>query len=231
VFCAVEMDLRRLGYDSGNYWWYRHRDVGRIYEDMERRAPDTAIDGLFVTITTLKDPGRAPRGHHTLEMFTFLPYASFARWKGTAPGARGAAYEQRKEAIGDRMIAAAENIIPGISKAIRFRSVASPVTNDYYCETPFGAAYGTAKTPSQLGPFSFSIHTSVERLYSCGASTVSHGVVGAAMSGLLAAAQILGAHQVEDLLGPADGALRIYPADHPEEWQAPDGADDLNDVA
>lgn len=220
VFCAVEMDLRGLGYDSGNYWWYRHRDVGRIYEEMERSAPGATIDGLFVSITTLKDPGHAPHGHHTLEMFTFVPYAPFAPWKSTAPGARGAAYEQVKEAIGDKMIAAAEDLIPGITRAIRFRSVASPVTNDYYCETPFGAAYGTAKTPSQLGPFSFPIRSSVDGLYCCGASTISHGVIGAAVSGLVAAQQIIGAAQPEDLLGPADGSLRTYAADHPEAWLA-----------
>jgi all-trans-retinol 13,14-reductase len=118
------------------------------------------------------------------------------------------------------MIAAAENVIPGITKAIRFRSVAAPVTNDACCETPFDAAYGAAKTPSQLGPFSFSIRAGVENLHSCGASPIRHGVVGAAMSGLLAAAQILRVERAPDLLCPADGALRVYPADRPEEWQA-----------
>lgn len=241
VFCAVEMDLRARGYDSGNYWWYRHRDVDRLYEVMEQRLPGTTVDGLFLTITTLKDPGHAPHGHHTIEMFTFVPYAPFARWRGTSSGARGEEYERFKEDLGHKMIAAAENVIPGITEAIRFRAVGSPVTNDYYCETPFGAAYGTAKTPAQLGPFSFSIRSSVKGLYCCGASTISHGVVGAAMSGLIAAQRITGAARAEDLLGPADGALRVYPADRPEEWlpAEPEAAapadhaddDDLSEVA
>jgi all-trans-retinol 13,14-reductase len=229
VFCAVEMDLKSLGYDSGNYWWYRNRDVGELYEVMERRLPGATVDGLFLTITSLKDPGHMPRGHHTLEMFTFVPYAPFARWTGAAPGERGPAYERFKEELGDKMIAAAENVIPGITPAIRFRSVASPVTNDFYCETPFGAAYGTAKTPFQLGPFSFPIRSSVEGLYCCGSSTISHGVVGAAMSGLVAAQRILGVGCTEDLLGPSDGALRVYPADRPEAWLKEEG--DLEEVA
>jgi phytoene dehydrogenase-like protein len=214
VFCAVEMDLRRLGYDSGNYWWYRHHDVDRIHEDMERRAPNSSIDGLFVSITTLKDPGRTPRGHHTVEMFTLRE-------------ARSAADERQQEAIGDQMIAAAENVIAGITKAIRFRSVASPVSND-----------ACRETPSKIGPLSFSIRTSVENLYSCGASPINHGVVGAAMSGLLAAAQILRVERAPDLLCPADGALRVYPADRPEEWQVDsspvdqlEDEDDLTSVA
>lgn len=220
LFCAVDLDLRALGYDSGNYWWYRRRDVGELYERMEKSLPGAEVDGLFLAITTLKDPGHAKARHHTLEMFTFVPYAPFARWRGTAQGQRGDGYAELKESIGDRMIDAAEHVIPGIRRAIRFREVGSPVTNDFYCETPFGASYGTAKTPWQLGPFSFSTRGSVDGLYSCGSSVISHGVAGAAMSGLLAAQRVLGAPRPDALLGPADGTLRVYPSDHPERWLA-----------
>jgi all-trans-retinol 13,14-reductase len=224
VFCAVEMDLRRLGYDSGNYWWYRRRDVGALYERMETDLPRAEVDGLFLAITTLKDPGHMRHGHHTIEMFTFVPYAPFARWRGTPLGERGPGYDRFKEDLGDRMIEAAEQVIPGIARAMRFRAVGSPLTNDHYCETPQGCAYGTAKTPWQLGPFGFAIETSVPGLYSCGASTLSHGVAGAAMTGLIAAQKVVGAHAAEDLLGPADGTLRVYPAEAPETWIEDRGA-------
>jgi phytoene dehydrogenase-like protein len=221
VFCAVDLDLGDLGYDSGNYWWYRTADVGGIYERIEQSLPAADVDGLFLTITTLKDPGPKRHKHHTLELFTFVPYAPFAGYQNSAQGKRGAAYEQLKEGLGDRIIAAAENVIPGLARAIRFRAVGSPVTNDHYCATPFGAAYGTAKTPWQVGPFSFGITTSVKDLYSCGASTVSHGIAGASLSGLMAAQAILGANSTDELLGPADGSLRVYPSDRPEEWLTP----------
>jgi phytoene dehydrogenase-like protein len=218
VFAAVDLDLRRFGYDSGNYWWYRRRDVGQLYERIEKQLPGDQVDGLFLAITTLKDPSHRRDGLHTLEMFTFVPYAPFARWTGTTATERGPEYERFKEAIGDKMIAAAENVIPGIGRALRFRSVASPLSNDFYCETPFGCAYGTNKTPWQMGPFSFSQQTSVRNLYSCGASTLSHGVAGTAMTGLVAAAKVLHAERVEDVLGPADGSIRVYPSDRPEDW-------------
>jgi phytoene dehydrogenase-like protein len=218
VFCAVEMDLRARGYDSGNYWWYRRRDVGALYERIEKTLPEGQVDALFLAVTTLKDPGHRRDGRHTLEMFTFVPYAPFARFRGTAPGERGPEYERLKEALGDQMIAAAEEIIPGLASAIRFRSVATPLSNDHYCATFEGCAYGTAKTPWQLGPFSFSTKTTVPGLYCCGSSTLSHGVAGTAMSGLMAAQRVLHADRVEDLLGPADGSLRVYPAEAPETW-------------
>ena len=218
VFGAVDLDLRRFGYDSGNYWWYRRRDVGALYERMERSLPGAQVDGLFLAITTLKDPSHRRDKTHTIEMFTFVPYAPFERWKGTAPNERGPEYERLKESLADKMVAAAENVIPGIGRAMRFRSVASPLSNDFYCETPRGCAYGTAKTPWQMGPFSFATRSSEEGLYSCGASTLSHGVAGTAMTGLAAAAKVLHAERLEDLLAPPDGSIRIYPSDRPEEW-------------
>src|SRR5262249_31342301 len=129
-----------------------------------------------------------------------------------------------KESLGDKMLAAAEHVIPGISKAVVFRAVGTPLTNDFYCATHRGAAYGTAKTPFQLGPFSFPIRTDIKGLYCCGASTMSHGVAATALSGLSAAKEILGTARVQDLLSSPDGSLRIYPADHPEEWLNEDTA-------
>lgn len=218
VFCAVEMDLAALGYDSGNYWWYRRRDVGELYERQEKALPEAAVDGLFLAITTLKDPGRRPSGYHTIEMFTFVPHAPFARWQGTAPSERGPEYERFKESLGDKLVVAAEQVIPGVARAMRFRSVATPLSNVFYCDAPEGSAYGTAKTPWQLGPFSFTAETSVPGLFSCGASILSHGVAGTAVTGLQAAAGILGVRRAEDLLGAPDGSIRVYPADHPEDW-------------
>jgi phytoene dehydrogenase-like protein len=217
-FCAVDMDLGAMGYDSGNYWWYRTADVNGLYERMEREMPAAGVDMLFLTITTLKDPGSRRNGHHTLEMFTFLPYEPFAAWKGSPQGARDTRYEELKRELGDKMLDAAENVIPGLRANLKFADVGTPLTNDFYCETYRGASYGTAKTPWQLGPFSFSQRGPVPGLHLCGSSTISHGVAGASMSGLVAAQHVLGLDSAEALLGPADGSLRIYPADRPEEW-------------
>jgi len=231
VFCAVDMDLRGMGYDSGNYWWYRTTDVDGLYARMERAMPAAEVDGLFLAITTLKDPGHQnKRGHHVLEMFTFVPYEPFERWKDSPQGVRDAAYQKLKRELGEKMLEAAENVIPGLRKHVIFLEIGTPLTNDFYCETYRGASYGTAKTPWQLGPFSFSQRGPVEALHLCGSSTLSHGVAGASMSGLMAAQQVLGLKSFQELLSPADGSLRVYPADRPEAWLRTEDAP-IEDVA
>jgi len=218
VFAATSLDLRARGYDSGNYWWYPTSDVGEIYERVEDALPDAGIEGLFLAIPTLKDPRHDRNGHDTLEMFSFLPYAPFERWEGTAPGERGSDYHALKEALGDKVIAAAEQVIPGLSKSLVFREVGTPLTNTFYCESPFGCSYGTAKTPGQLGPFSYKTRAEIDGLHLCGASTLSHGIAGVSISGLIAAQNILGLGSRDDALGRPDGSLRVYPSERPETW-------------
>jgi phytoene dehydrogenase-like protein len=212
LFAATDLDLRALGYDSGNYWLYRSRDVEGIYERVEDSMPSGELDDLFLAVTTLKDPTHRRRGHHTLEMFTFVPWAPFARWQGTKQGERGDAYERVKSDLGAMMIAAAEKIIPGLRDHLVFHEVGTPLTNRWYCASPFGNSYGTAKTPFQVGPFSYKSSCDVDGLHSCGASVLAHGVAGAALSGLMAAGRVLGVPHA-DLLGPEDGSMRVVQAE------------------
>ncbi|HEY1954502.1 MAG TPA: hypothetical protein VGH28_02800 [Polyangiaceae bacterium] len=123
-----------------------------------------------------------------------------------------------KRALADKLLRAAENVVPGLRKSLRFLEIGTPVTNEFYCASHRGAALGTAKTPFQLGPFSFQTKSSVRNLFNCGASTLSHGVGGAAISGVIAAQQVLGRASIDDVLSPADGSLRIVQSEHPELW-------------
>jgi phytoene desaturase len=213
LFCAVDLDLPRMGIDAGNYWIYRSDDVDGIYRRAAHALPDGEVDVLFLAVTTLKDPGHAPHGHHTLEMFTFTPWEPFAAWAGTDHGDRGARYQRLKASLADRMLETAERAIPGLRAALVWKELGTPLTNAHYCGAHRGAAYGTAKTRWQLGPFASPIRTSIPGLFCCGSSTLSHGIAGAALSGLEAARRVLGARRREDLLAKAaDETEALAPA-------------------
>lgn len=215
VFCGVAMDLRALGMDSGNSWLYRSADIDGIYRRTERQLPLSDVESLFLSVTTLKDPGpgHAPEGTHTVEMFTLVPWEPFRAWENTAMGERDPAYVRLKDDLADRMFAAAEILVPGLRRHVTFQSVATPLTNSFYCRSFRGAMYGAASTPWQMGPFSFSQKSPVAGLTMCGASTIAPGVAGASLSGLIAAQRVLGARTTDELLGPADGSLRTVVAE------------------
>ena len=52
-------------------------------------------------IVLRKDPSKMIRGHHLVEVFTFVDYEPFARWENEPTGNRSRDYRQLKEAIAD----------------------------------------------------------------------------------------------------------------------------------
>ena len=213
---ATDLDLAGMGYDSGNYWYLDEPKVDEYYRAMQSvdsiEMPE--LPGLFLTVTTLKDRAKETSGHHTMEAFWFVPYECFERWAASDAASRPDAYLQLKQTLTDRMLRTAEKIIPGLSDHLVFCELGTPLTNDHYIPATQGDIYGTEKSMWQIGPWSYPVRTELGGLLLCGASTVSHGVMGATLSGLIAAREVLGC-RVRDLLSQEGPELRIMPCDLP----------------
>ena len=92
LFFAVDMNLRAAGLDSGNNWFYDRADVDGIYQLGLTDYALTAAPppGMFLTVTTLKDPSKMHHGHHTCEAFVFVGYAAFQKWAHERSGEHAA---------------------------------------------------------------------------------------------------------------------------------------------
>ncbi len=214
LFFAAEIDPEAHGLDSGNSWLYDTADVDGVYkaglESWGAELP--SIPGMFLTVTTLKDPSKDFAGVHTMEAFCFVGYDAYKQWEETQVGERPESYEQLKKVLEEKMLDRLERRIPGLREKLRFSALGTPLTNKFYCEATRGNLYGISKTRRQVGPLSYSIKTPFENLYMCGASTLSHGVMGAATSGLVAARAALGC-RVRDLLREGEPKLTLLDAE------------------
>lgn len=219
LFFATDMDLRTAGLDSGNYWFYDHADVDGIYKLglTDHALTADSPGGMFLTVTTLKDPSKMHGGHHTCEAFAFVGYEPFQKWAGEKSGAHSAEYQALKEDLAWRLFQFLDRRIPGLSRHIVFWNLGTPLTNAHYINATRGNLYGIEKTPSQVGPRSFSIQTEFEGLLMCGASTESHGVAGVTASGISAARTILQC-RTADLLKQSGPELQIYPSEDASKW-------------
>ena len=219
LFFATDMDLRAEGLDSGNMWYYDHPDVDRIYSEGQTDAVlhDETPPGMFLTVTTLKDPSKMHSGHHTCESFAFVGYEAFQKWAHTKYGARPSDYEGMKEDLAWRMVRGLEKRIPGLSKRIVYYSLGTPLTNQHYLNATRGNLYGIDKRPSQIGPWSFSPRTDFDGLYLCGQSTLSHGVAGVTASGIETAKAVLNCRSMDILTQKGPGPLFLQ-AEKPETW-------------
>jgi all-trans-retinol 13,14-reductase len=219
LFFATDMDLRAEGLDSGNMWYYDHADLDKIYSDglTDAVLKDETPPGMFLTVTTLKDPSKMHSGQHTCESFAFVGYDAFEKWAHTKYGTRPADYEAMKEDLGWRMVRGLEKRVPGLSKHITFYSLGTPLTNEHYLNATRGNLYGIEKSPSQVGPFAFSTRTEFDGLYLCGASTLSHGVAGVTASGIDAAKAVLNC-STRDILTHTGASPVFLQSEDTSQW-------------
>jgi phytoene dehydrogenase-like protein len=219
LFFAVDMDLRAAGLDSGNNWFYESADVDGIYRSGLTAAALTAptMPGMFLTVTTLKDPSKMHHRHHTCEAFAFVSYEAFQQWAKEQSGEHSADYGALKEDLAWRMFQTLEKRVPGISQHVVFWSLGTPLTNEHYINATQGNLYGIEKSRKQVGPWAFPVQSEIDGLLMCGASTESHGVAGVTGSGLTAARSILKC-RTSELLTQHGPELRIYPSEDITQW-------------
>ena len=139
---------------------------------------------VFVSLPTLLDPSLAPPGHHILH--TFTPSA-MAAWQGLSPSA----YQAKKEADAQRLIARLEALLPGLAAAIRHQEVGTPRSHRRFLGR-MGGSYGPVpalRLPGLL-PMPFN-RTGVPGLYCVGDSCFpGQGLNAVAFSGFACAHRI-----------------------------------------
>jgi phytoene dehydrogenase-like protein len=125
-------------------------------------------------------------------LISLLPYEEAKRWFPERASAdwrawrRSEEYEERKSALGDRMIAAVETIIPDLSQHIVYRADASPLTYARYDWSSAGAIYGISRSGRLRGSKS-----PIPGLVIAGSGNVGAGVEAAVVSGARAAEALI----------------------------------------
>jgi all-trans-retinol 13,14-reductase len=141
-----------------------------------------------VEVLTNVDPSAAPAGHSTIGVIKLMTNDEARAWFPAAGGDDwkalrfSPAYEAKKRALADAMIAAAETALPGLSAHIVHRSEASPITYARYDLASDGAIYGVSRAGRLRGAKS-----PIRNLVVAGGATHGAGVEAVAISGAQAA--------------------------------------------
>ncbi len=145
--------------------------------------------GVGVEVLTKIDPSAAPAGHSTVGIIKLMTNDEARAWFPEVAGDDdwktlrfSPEYQQRKRALADAMIAAAETALPGLSAHIVHRSEASPITYARYDRASDGAIYGVARAGRLRGAKS-----PIRNLVVAGAATHGPGVEAVVISGAQAA--------------------------------------------
>jgi phytoene dehydrogenase-like protein len=94
-------------------------------------------------------------------------------------------YLERKQRLGERLLAAAERAVPGLRQHLRFSDVSTPVSFRRWIERPDGRVGGVPRTPSLSNLFDLSHRVGLPGLFLCGDSVFpGQGTVGVTLSGI-----------------------------------------------
>ncbi|PZW39161.1 phytoene dehydrogenase-like protein [Mesonia algae] len=219
LFLTVDMDMTKHGMHSGNIWRFTEVDIDNALRGiintplLELRE----LPGMFISCTTLKDPTSFDGKNHNFEVVTLIDYEQFKPYEHLGKN-RNEDYQNFKKQLCDLFMVSLEKEFPGMENHIVHIDLGTPLTNEYYINSTRGNIYGTEKTLKQIGPFAFKPQSPFENLYLTGASILSHGVAGAAHSGVATAAKIIGERPEELLQVKADQKLRILEAEDNSQW-------------
>jgi phytoene dehydrogenase-like protein len=206
VYLGLDVDLAERGMPNSNHFIWGDYDIEGVYDELdEGRIPES--DMCYITTASLKDPVTphiAPEGCSNLQIMTLVPrdYATFGVDVGPADGGRyhrDPEYRRLKQAVTDRLIDQAQDVIPDIREHIVWEEAATPISQERFTHSTGGTSYGIELSCSQAGPMRVGPSTEIPGLYLCGASTPSGpGIAGVMRGGLTTASAVL----ETDLLGP-----------------------------
>jgi all-trans-retinol 13,14-reductase len=168
---------------------------------------DTGAMGFGLAVSTLKDKEMVPDGKHVLDLIYMpAPYEYFKKEKKED-------YRTLKEDIAQRMIKAAENLIPELGKHVIVKDVSTPLTYERYTGATEGGWYDIDCSPKQAFFGRIRNKTPIRGLYLTGAKTIpGSGMFGSIQAGLFTADSILRGELSggKMMLGEEKGGIFIF---------------------
>lgn len=177
-----------LGIKGENHWIFDSYDHDNMFNNT-LSGPTGKAGGCFLSFPSLKDPAAKK---HTAELTVLVKFEEFAGWSDTSWQHRGSDYEAFKQQLANKLLDIVEKKFPGFGKLVEYIEVSTPLSVADFTGHPDGAIYGYPLTSEEFKKRSFSPATPIKDLYMTGTDTVTLGIMGAAMGGIVTASHLMG---------------------------------------
>lgn len=203
LYAGFKGSSTELKLPKRNYWVYPSFDHDRNVSAFKQG--DTAQTPLtYISFPSAKDPGWDAQypNKATVEIVALALPEWFAQWKGSTWGKRGAEYEALKAKLSAGLLETLYQHQPQLRGALDFCELGTPLSTEWYQWNEQGEIYGLDHTVQRFQQHWIHSQTPIKGLYLTGADTVTAGVGGALMAGVLTASRMLGwrGYQVGKLL-------------------------------
>ena len=197
LFVALDGSKSDLALPACNYWIApgdEHCNVDELVDARAGMAPEAYLNAplpaVFLSFPSAKDPSwdrRFPGGKSTAHIIAEAPWSLFEPWAGGRVKHRGAAYEELKARLTEKLLGAMYATHPHLKGRVVFSELGTPLSSAFYLGSGRGESYGLASTPRRWRQRWLKPATPLPGLYLAGQDVLSMGVIGALIGGFLTA--------------------------------------------
>ena len=201
VYIGLKGTAAELGLPNTNFWIYPSNDYdGAVQAFMD--DPVAPFPVVYISFPSAKDPDYLNRhpGTATIEIVAPAPYEWFERWKGTTWGKRGEDYERFKAELGERLMRHLYDKLPQVEGKVDYYEVSTPLSTEWFSAYRRGELYGLDHSPERLQQDWLGPRTRIPGLWLTGQDTLTCGVTGAMMAGMLTVTAMVGMRRVSPLM-------------------------------
>lgn len=193
LYVGFECGVDELGIMSGNTWVHHSTDFDKDLAAFEANT-HSAFPFVYISSSAARDSTWTSRfpDRSVMEVVSVIPSSEFEEWTGSRWGQRSEEYEAKKEAWSQRLLAVLYQRYPQLEGKVSYYELSTPLSTQHFMKYPKGEIYGLAHTPLRYQQSGLKPKTAISGLFLTGQDAMTSGVVGAAMSGTLSAADVLG---------------------------------------
>ena len=193
VYIGLRQTAEELDIPKTNFWIYPSNDYDGAVEAFINND-DAEFPVVYISFPSAKDPDYLNRhpGTATVEIVAPAPYAWFEKWQGSTWGKRGEEYEAFKAELGERLMRYLYDKLPQLEGKVDYYEVSTPQSTNWFSAYQYGELYGLDHTAERLQQHWLGPRTRIKGLWMTGQDTLTCGVTGAMMSGMMTVAAMVG---------------------------------------
>lgn len=184
LYVGLKQNPEEIGFTGANHWIYTGYDINALH-NRANELLDGKVNMAFLSFPSMKNE-KAPG--FTAEIISFLDYEPFTKWAEQPWKNRDEDYQQLKEKISQALLNFVDERYPGFKEAVDYYELSTPLSTEFFTGNRGGNIYGIPATPERFRQDWIGYRTPVKNLYLAGTDSTAHGVTGAMMGGVLAAA-------------------------------------------
>ena len=206
VYVGLKHTAEELDIPKTNFWIYPGNDYDKAVEEFTN-DPSAPFPVVYISFPSAKDPDYLNRhpGTATIEIVAPAPYEWFEKWEGSTWGKRGEDYETFKAELGERLMRYLYDKLPQVEGKVDYYEVSTPQSTSWFSGYQHGELYGLDHTAERLQQDWLGPRTRVPGLWLTGQDTLTCGVTGAMMSGMLTTMAMVGMRKMSPLMNKVYG--------------------------